>query len=163
MPLSTHPVDVGTRSEAAVLSDLVQLGFEVLLPWGHNHRYDLVVDLGHRFVRVQVKTARVEAGCLLFNTQSIRTNSGAKAVLQRYDASQIDVFAAYSPMLRRTYVVPVEDVPSHGRLRLTPTANNQAKGVRWASDYALDASTFAEPGTGLEPVASDLQGPRSTS
>jgi PD-(D/E)XK nuclease superfamily protein len=58
-PLSTHPVDVGQRSEAAILAAFVERGFEVLLPWGTNHRYDMVLDLGDRFLRVQCKTGRL--------------------------------------------------------------------------------------------------------
>jgi PD-(D/E)XK endonuclease len=38
--LSRHPVDVGQRSEAAILAALVKRGHRVLLPYGTNHRYD---------------------------------------------------------------------------------------------------------------------------
>jgi hypothetical protein len=37
---SKHPVDVGLRSEAAILSELVRRGYSVLLPFGVNQRYD---------------------------------------------------------------------------------------------------------------------------
>ena len=57
--LSNHPVDVGERSEAAILAAFVERGFEVLLPWGTNHRYDMVLDLGERVLRVQCKTGRL--------------------------------------------------------------------------------------------------------
>jgi hypothetical protein len=36
------------------------------------------------------------------------------------------------------YLVPITDVPDRGAcLRVKPTKNNQAKGVRWAKDYVL--------------------------
>jgi len=57
-----HPVDVGTRTEAVVLAELVKRGYRVLLPFGHNHRYDLVLDVEGRFVRVQCKTGRLSRG-----------------------------------------------------------------------------------------------------
>lgn len=43
--LSSHPVDVGLRSEGAILSELVRRGYCVLVPFGVNQRYDLVLDL----------------------------------------------------------------------------------------------------------------------
>ncbi|HEY7150455.1 MAG TPA: group I intron-associated PD-(D/E)XK endonuclease [Solirubrobacterales bacterium] len=54
---TNHPVDVGQRTEAAILSDLVRRGYSVLLPFGVNQRYDLLLDLGEKFVRVQCKRA----------------------------------------------------------------------------------------------------------
>jgi hypothetical protein len=48
-----HPVDVGQRTEAVILAELVKRGYRVLLPFGINYRYDLVLDLDGRFLRVQ--------------------------------------------------------------------------------------------------------------
>jgi hypothetical protein len=36
----------------------VRRGYSVLLPFGVNQRYDLVLDLDGRFVRAQCKTGR---------------------------------------------------------------------------------------------------------
>ncbi len=47
----------GEASEAAFLAGATHLGFTVCLPWGDSERYDSVVDLGHGFLRVQVKSA----------------------------------------------------------------------------------------------------------
>jgi PD-(D/E)XK endonuclease len=55
-PLTRHPVDVGQRSEAAIIAELVKRGYRVLTPYGVNHRYDLVIDAGGRFLRAQCKT-----------------------------------------------------------------------------------------------------------
>jgi hypothetical protein len=86
--LTKHPVDVGLRSEAAIVSELLRRGYYVLEPRGFNHRYDLVIDTGERFLRVQCKTGRLRNG-------------------------------------------------TGGTLRIAPTENNQAKRIRWASDYLL--------------------------
>jgi hypothetical protein len=66
-------VDVGQRTEAIVLAELVKLGHRVLVPFGVNHRYDFAIDLGDRFLRLQCKTARLLGGRILFNAQSIRS------------------------------------------------------------------------------------------
>ena len=47
----------GEAAEAAFLARATHLGFSVCLPWGDSERYDSVVDLGHGFLRVQVKSA----------------------------------------------------------------------------------------------------------
>src|SRR5918992_1848157 len=73
--LSRHPVDVGQRSEAIILADLVKRGYRVLLPYGTNHRYDIVIDVGDRFLRAQCKTGRLRRGVIEFATQSTRANT----------------------------------------------------------------------------------------
>src|SRR5579884_2055918 len=75
----------GLMSHTAILNRLVQLGYEVLLPWADYLGYDLAyyvteeqrhfgffVHRESRLVRVQCKTARLISGgqCLEFNTLS---------------------------------------------------------------------------------------------
>lgn len=57
-----HPKLIGDASTAMVLARLVQTGKLVLLPFSENQRYDLVIDEGDRFVRVQCKTGRLRQG-----------------------------------------------------------------------------------------------------
>ena len=49
---------IGTISESVVLSEFLKAGFPVLLPFGDNLRYDMVIEAGGRFLSVQCKTAR---------------------------------------------------------------------------------------------------------
>jgi hypothetical protein len=70
MSSKTH--EVGTISQTMVLSRLVQLGFEVVMPWNDHLGYDLAYTVEKKathfgffrqhtveVVRVQVKTARM--------------------------------------------------------------------------------------------------------
>ena len=66
-PPTNHPVDVGTRSEAAILLRFIELGYDVLVPHGVNHRYDFVLDQGDRFLRIQCKTGRLRNGTISFS------------------------------------------------------------------------------------------------
>jgi hypothetical protein len=137
--LSRHPVDVGQRSEAAILAELVKRGHQVLIPYGINHRYDLVVDIGGRFLRAQCKTGRLRQGVILFNTVSTRVNT-VRTYIAPYDAEQIDLFLIYCPETERVYALDVgEAASSNGRLRVDPAVNGQAKGIRWAADHELPA------------------------
>ena len=107
----------------------------MLLPFGFNHRYDLVVDVNGRFVRAQVKTGRIRDGAVLFRGESIRCNMNGTH--RRTYGDEIDVFVVYVPETGRIYVVPSGEVGTVGTLRLEPPANNQSAKVRWAADYEL--------------------------
>jgi hypothetical protein len=48
-------VDVGQRSEAAIFAELVKRGHRVLIPYGVNHRYDLVIDAGVGFCELSAR------------------------------------------------------------------------------------------------------------
>jgi hypothetical protein len=53
----------GERSEAIIMGRLVATGYTVLMPFGENKRYDLVIeDADRQFWRVQCKTAWTDDG-----------------------------------------------------------------------------------------------------
>jgi PD-(D/E)XK endonuclease len=132
-------VDVGQRSEAIILAELVKRGHRVLLPYGVNHRYDLVIDAGDRYLRAQCKTGRLRDGVIHFNTASVRVNT-RRTFITPYDAEQIDLFLIYCPETDRVYALDVGEAASgHGALRVDPAANGQAKRIRWAADHELPA------------------------
>ena len=136
--LTNHPVDVGQRTEAAILSELVRRGYSVLLPFGVNQRYDLVLDLGQRLLWVQCKTGRRRGGSIEFPTVSVRSNRAGW--FKRDYAGEADLFLVYWPENDRIYAVPVEEAPrSHMYLRVDPPLNGQKRRIRFASDYELPA------------------------
>src|SRR5215218_9499892 len=131
--ISRHPVEVGQRTEAVVLAELVRRGHRVLVPFGVNHRYDLALDLGDRFLRVQCRTGRLRNGRILFNTESIRSNT--RATVRRGYQGDVDLFLVYCPDTERVYALSVDELAlSEGSLRVEPTTNGQQKGIRWAAD-----------------------------
>jgi len=123
-----------------VLARLVQLGYQCLIPWGHDHRYDIAIDEDGKLVRIQCKTARysLEGGCIEFNTNITYARVGGKPHIMKGYKGEADYFGVYSPDTGKVYLVPVDDAPDReARLRLYPTKNNQAKSVRWAKDYEI--------------------------
>jgi hypothetical protein len=135
---SRHPVEVGQRTEAVVLAELVKRGHKVLIPFGTNHRYDFVIDLDGHFVRAQCKTGRLERGAVIFHGRSIRSNT-RKAIVRCY-RNEADVFLVYCPQTDRVYAVPVDETTSSDvALRVDPPANGQQKRIRWAADHELPA------------------------
>lgn len=133
-----HTKSKGDVCEAYVMARLLELGFTVLRPVGDNCRYDLVIERGGDFKRVQCKTATwgdVHHRSILF--ASCSTNWLQRAGKRGY-YGEADFFGVYFPPLRKTYLVPVNDFGhTQVRLRLAPARNGQLTGVRFASDYEL--------------------------
>ena len=119
------------------MAALIRLGKQVLLPIGKAARYDLVVDEGDRFIRIQVKTGRFAQGAVWFCGSSVHVSWDGRARARRRGyRGECELFAVYCPDLSRCYFVPVEAVGiGSSALRIEPTRNGQSKGVRWARDY----------------------------
>lgn len=127
-----NPKAVGERTEAVVLAALVKRGKVVLLPFGDNQRYDLVVDENGIFTRIQCKTGRLVKGSVVFSTCSSQAHRSKGR--QGYKG-QAELFGVYCPDNDKVYLVPVDDVGvGYAYLRVDPT--NQPN-VRWAGQYEL--------------------------
>ena len=142
-----HPKDVGDVTQAMVMARLVEAGKQVLVPFGENVRYDLVIDDLGSFVRVQCKTGRLRNGAVRFPTCSSTyhhpANQGLANCHQGY-RGQADVFGVYCPETDSVYLVPVEDLGSRsGYLRVVPTRNRQMKRIRWARDFEVPRAGLA--------------------
>jgi len=118
-----HPKDVGDRSTLAIMAALREQGFALLVPFGENTRYDLVIDDGRRLSRVQCKTGRLRNGAVRFKACSVSAHHRRPATIRDY-LGQIDFFAVYCP-------------ETSGSLRVDPTRNNQRKYIRFAADYEI--------------------------
>jgi hypothetical protein len=126
----------GNGSEGIVLSAYVNAGFVVSIPFGTGASYDLVVDAGRRLFKIQIKTAWLNNGCVLYKSQ--RRQPGVGLTRRPYRSGEVDFFAAYCPAMQAIYVVPAENHGVEGRLRLSPVRNGQSKFVRWAADYVWE-------------------------
>lgn len=131
--MRNDPKSKGERSEGAVLAALLQMGFPVLMPFGDNQRYDLVVDAHGRFIRVQCKTGCIRGGAIAFRTSSSYAHRGRG---RRQYHGEADVFAVYCADLNKVFFVKVADTGSSMvRLRVDASKNGQKHGVRSAADY----------------------------
>jgi PD-(D/E)XK endonuclease len=131
-----HPKDVGDRTTLAVMLALRMAGLRVLLPFGENTRYDLVVEDRGSFSRVQCKTGRFRAGAVVFKTTSSYAHHRSAQVARRGYQGEIDYFGVHCPETGGVYLVPIGDVPgTHGRLRVDPALNGQREGIHPAERY----------------------------
>jgi hypothetical protein len=128
--------DIGDEAEGIVLGRYIKAGLRVCIPFGTGGPYDLAVDTGTRIVKVQVKTATYESGCVRCKTR--RRNTGNHRTMRRYEQSEVDYFAIYCPQLDELYGMSFADARINASLRIEPTGNMQEKFIRWAKHYSWD-------------------------
>jgi hypothetical protein len=129
----------GELTEVIILAELVKHGYEVLLPWGDNQRYDMALDLGDgRMLRAQCKTGRLRSGTILFEARSVNWNTK----MHRDYRGQADVFLVYCYETRKVYWRDVSDVgTATGSLCVDST--QRVAGVHWAADHELPEAAEA--------------------
>lgn len=122
----------GDIAEAYVTYLLKQNGFNVLIPWGEDNRYDIVTEKKGIFKRIQVKYSTPKNG-----TIEVRVRSCNNYNIIHYSPKDIDIIAVYSSNKNKVFFIPLEDIKDKSicKLRLEPTKNKQKKFVVMASKY----------------------------
>jgi PD-(D/E)XK endonuclease len=134
-----HPKDVGDRTTLAVMLALRHGGYRLLVPFGENTRYDLVIDDGSRLAKVQCKSGRLRAGVVTWSMCSNYAHHRHPRAVRRDYLGEVDYFAVYCPETCGVYLIPIEDIPLRraGSLRIDPPKNNQRKFIRYAARYEI--------------------------
>jgi hypothetical protein len=106
----------GEIGEAAFLKKAASMGFGVSKPWGDSDRYDLVVDVGGRMLRVQVKSAHCVSASPGggYNIRACPHNHVS------YRDDEIDILVAYIVPEDVWYVFPASAFSTMKSLRLWP-------------------------------------------
>jgi hypothetical protein len=129
---------IGDLSEAMVIAVLVRHGYLISIPFGENHRYDLIADDGERLLRIQVKTGRLRDGIIKFACSSMHYHRRTGRLACRSYFGQIEYLAVFCPGTGKVYLVPESElVATQGHLRIAPPRNRQARKIRWAAEYEL--------------------------
>lgn len=138
--VAMNPSEIGERTEAVILAELVKRGYRPLLPFGNSRRYDFVLDTGDGFITAQCKTGRIRNGVIVFTTASKTKLWSEKKVIDRSYRGEVDMFLVLVPDTEDIYMVPVSQVGiGKGYLRVEPTQNGQQQNVLWAKDFLLGA------------------------
>ena len=133
------PKKVGEMSQAYFIAICLERGWVVSQVVGDCERYDCVLDMGDGLKRIQIKTGKILGGSLVFScassTYHVPEGCATKHSRQGYKG-QIDFFGVYSPELKKSYLVPVEEVGIRsGALRIDVSKNNQKS--RMAQDFEI--------------------------
>ena len=136
MDLELSTDQKGAIAESAIVHAAIKLGIGVFRPLSDGERYDLILNLRPRLLRVQCKTAVLHADVLAVPFYSNRRcSSGFRKRV--YTSEEIDAVAAYSPDLERCFLLPMSEFETrtYVQLRLAPSRNNQRARINWAADY----------------------------
>jgi prevent-host-death family protein len=135
------PNTKGNVAELKILAEIASLGIPVLRPATEHERYDLVIELAGRFLRVQCKSAPLYRDVIVVRTESNRRGPNG-FVRKPYTAEEIDAIAAYCPDLDNCYFVAMDRVSTSRQitLRVTPTKNGQRACLNWAAEYELSGA-----------------------
>jgi len=121
-----------------IAADLVRRGYKVAIPYGEDWDFDLIVCRDEKLERVQCKYARSDGEVVALRCYSHSLTNGRVRATKRYTAATIDWLAVYDATSDRCYYIPAAELGA-GRslmhLRLAPTRNNQASGIRRADAY----------------------------
>jgi len=129
----------GAVAEAAVAKEAIARGIGVYKPFG-DERSDFIFDLRPALVRVQCKWASCDGDVIYARLYSTR-RARAGLVRSLYTLGEVDFFALYCSETDRCYLLDAGAFVGQVQvlLRLNDTRNNQALGVKWASDFELAA------------------------
>lgn len=123
----------GITTEMFVAAYLLNLGYNVSQPFCQDSKYDLIVDVNNKLLRLQVKTSRLSSeNVIVFNCRSTTKNSKTNKS-RYYELDEIDYFATF--WNGKVYLVPPNECSSEKRLHLIyPSRSNQT----YAEDYKAE-------------------------
>jgi PD-(D/E)XK endonuclease len=148
---------VGLVSHTAVLNRLVQLGFEVLIPWASHLGYDLAyyvveehrnfgffVHREARLVRIQVKTGRLSKDGSSFDFNTVSVTPGKRENKTKGYVGKAEFFAIYLPDNRRVYMIAVNVLPSGGQKMGSMTLRFKSAGLLLGNGRSLRTVPYEE-------------------
>jgi len=133
--------DKGNITESKFIFEFIKLGWNVLIPFGDNCRYDIVIEKDDKMYKIQCKTARIKNGYVMFSTCSSQAHRGGKKKDYRED---VDFIAAYCLENDTCYICDVKTVgKTDCQLRLKEIGlGRQFRRAKMAYNYTLDKFGF---------------------
>ena len=145
----------GEVAEAAFLAKAASLGFGVAKPWGDSERYDFILDSGHHYWRVQIKSTEHFAGS--------RYRVKAAGWKARYTPDEIDFLIAYIVPQNLWYIVPVTALASRSGLSFYPGGAGKGRLEKYREAWCQMACPRHEGGPSQILVERRCQAGASTS
>jgi hypothetical protein len=129
----------GDLAEMKVAADLRARGYKIAIPFGEDWDYDLILCRNEWSTRASSGQVRAigqmrDRGPMLLSFPDERQGEVHEAVHSRDD----DWLAVWDAALDRCFYVPAVELGAgmnHLSLRLSPSRNNQVRGIRQAERY----------------------------
>jgi hypothetical protein len=125
----------GDIAEQAFILSALKRNFNVLLPVGDRLPYDLVLEVGEKFIRVQVKSAWFDSKKSNFVTDVRRTKTNRRNIKRdAYSENDFDFAAVYIEDLSIFYIFPSKIFVGYGsEIHLVESNKRQRKPL--SSDF----------------------------
>ena len=130
----------GAIAEAKIAAEAIRLGIEVYRPAIEGGRYDLILDVGRKLLRIQCKWATRRGDIVDVRLQTCRRGPDGM-IYRSYTRDEIDAVVAYCAVVDECYFLPAPLVVDRRQLylRLAPAKNNQMLKLHFAEQYRLGA------------------------
>jgi prevent-host-death family protein len=137
-----NPNHKGNVAELAIATEAARLGLSVLKPLTEHERYDLVLGIAGRLLRVQCKWASCRDGVVRVRLSSSYHSPTRGYVKATYAAEEVDAIAVHCGELARSFLLPIELFAGRSTvyLRLSRARNNQRAALNWAADYEFSGA-----------------------
>ena len=131
----------GAITEQKCFLKCIEYGFIVSKPLFDNARYDFLLDVNGKILKIQVKTSRwkdEDHSAFVFNCYSQHsTGNGNKRM--RYSNLDIDYFMTEKDGQYYLYPAPSpENTCQEKTLRILPTKSGQTANISWAKDFIFE-------------------------
>lgn len=131
-----HTKDKGDLGVLKAQADLAEQGYIVLVPLSEHQAFDIVAYKEGVFKRIQVKYRALDrtAGAIqvkLSTCWADRKGTHTSLVCP----TSVDVFCVYCPETDECYYFGYPDRGKNFSLRVNAPKNNQAKGIKLATNY----------------------------
>lgn len=133
----------GAVAEQAIVLAATRLGIPVWRPVSEHGRADVLLEVGRRLLRVQVKWGRLSdsGDVVIVQLEGCRRTSNGY-YRRTYDRREVDLIGVYCGRLDRCFLLPIEMVAGARavQLRVAPARNNQRACINLADDFEFDGA-----------------------
>ena len=132
----------GLVTELQCILDFTQLGYRCLTPVDDSSKYDLVVDTGNKFLRIQCKTASwakdtAEEKVAFMISTCCQTTNTKQTTRHKYSETEIDYF--YTWFNGQGYLVSIKEATGVSfRWRYEYPKTGQKQGIHIADNYKIE-------------------------
>ncbi len=100
--------NIGDKAEINIIAKCINKNWIVLQPFGDNQLYDIVINRGNGFERVQIKNGLIKNGAVrAYTRRTVGTTS--KSAVFTYSIKEIDLIAIWCDETQKGYLIPVVD------------------------------------------------------
>jgi hypothetical protein len=132
----------GSIGELLIMTQAVQRGYTVCVPYGDNQRYDLLLERNNEYIRVQVKCLEPIEGRITLATWTVVHNKdqddARKYSRVRYNSKDVDMFAVVNARTHEVYMIPVNTIEHLASIILRTDRTikyRKCNTARWADEY----------------------------